>query len=1549
MSAAALITDPFASAIRYATAPYARGVATQDIELGPAAAGLSSFTGYTFSVYQSTYGIQTSDLSASYTVTLTAPLGAGPVTLEIAYRNDDGPGTAQVFVPAGTLPGVSFVIPTPLTGGIVFLQTLQERPAPAPGAVSGPDKWDVTALLGNTARLLSLLLGERQTIAANARDILDQRHLLTARDASLDRIGEALGVPRLLPAPYRLDLDTSVIALYHLDDVIAPVIDSTGEHPGQSHGAQRGVPGRIGNAVSISAGGVTIPDDTPFAIPPGGSFTIEMFAQLPPMTQGNVYMLAVKRPHALDSNAAGWALSVRSSDAQTGDILFTLTDRAGAQAQVLSAVIAVNDWFHVAGVLDGAAQTVTLFVNGLSVASAPSGALIDIQNCADIGLGADRTGAPLLADGGALLLDEVRFSSVARTDFSEVIAGTPYLPDADTIALYHLDETDDLIDEASAQHFGLNRGATRGVPARFGNGVRFSGDPLPEAHCASEIEFQRLLRTDTWDRTKGGARVTAGPYTRFGYKQGAIALSGLDGTLQPVLVNDAPTLDPTVRGAVTTACYGFAPTDLATTIAQFATAGRSAQEAIDYFGEWNGEPDSFFTTEYAANGITAAHETCLRPPGTPTSILIPGDPGLVVDGTSNLTIEAIIRPDVIADDYPRAIAASRSTGLREGEANPGEAGWALSVCGCDCIPSNLQWTLGDAAGNLITVLAGVDVADGVFHHVAGVLDRDNGAALLYVDGMEVAKEPIGALGAVGTAADATLGNDPALDAPYAGLIDELRISRAARRVFHPVLGESDDRYRQRLAIFAPYRLPSPIALERGVRALSLPTSSTADDVAARAAGLLLSYGDAAPDGQIDVIETDSTRFCASRQFRILPATLLPGESIAADGTSPADEGAATGSYTFHQEALIRHDDASGLIFATEDARWMILRAAQGLEALATALLAVAPKGQISVQTAWSQLTPLHAQGRSLDITLSIAENGVDTGLLAAMAHEIGVDYVSFDISTAFVRLSFAAGSDLDLRVTSAVLAPGASVGAFVARPVFANPALFQFRLVRCGTGDGTLSPDPGNPAQCQFAASALGQVTLVADYPLPDGSTLTGSCEITIAPDTLDGCTTIDSTGTTGVTEAATSGAPDPDFQPAYLINSNIPGVTYASPGAHQMQLPLDTALQTLAKLVAAEPGSPQMTVLAAFDAAASTLQSVGRGLVVAPPATGLTAARLGALAYRAGFAYIERRRYPASVYASVAPGARFRIVRTPIQRLWSNARISGLGQFMATEFGAAGPPDPGFTPASLQVYTNPGVAFDAGVSNQVQAVLAAALDQLVTTLAADGVAGAVEIAAGFTPTAADLTSVGRAALIRHPAVTPDRLAGYALTAGFAFVQNRPNAPGGPAVYVAAYASNTAPPNVFTDDDLILDVMAELSIEPQLPITGAFDWCLTPCCGAAATLSTALPAPGATGLFVHKVLSGTRYGAVTIDASFSLDDAAQPYQFILKPVLRDGAAPRLTKDQYDDLLNFIYTYSPVGVEAITRGIRGFVHGFARPPGWSQLPTSETFPRYRANR
>jgi|GEM_PF-3683581 hypothetical protein len=1553
----ATVADPFASVLRYVTEPYSQGAATQALALDPAVAGVSTVQGYDFTVFQTRYGVSMTDRELSYILTLRAELGDGPVTLEIDYLSDAGPGTAQMRVPAGTLPGASFVVPLPRDAGPILLQRLRERPAPVPGQPAGPDKWALTALLGNMARLLWLLTAERQTLAATADDVGAQYHLLTARGASLDHIGAALRVPRLLPAPYRLDLDTGTLALYHLDDRVAPVLDATHDYPGVNHGATRGVPGRFSGAAAIATqGGITIPDAAAFAIDADASFTVEMFVRLRPLMPHQQVVLAVKRPYFDRSDASGWLLRMTGEQEGLARLTFTLTDRAGIIVVVNTPdpVRVPEDWFHVAGVVDRDAEEARIYFNGAVTASVPLGKLDAIANCADIGLGADRTGVAHMA--GAL--DEVRFSRVARTDFSSVLGDNaePYEVDADTIALYHLDETDDWIDEDRGIHYAINHGATRGITARFDLGLRFLGDPLPQPRCAAEREFQRRLRTGQWDRTGGGASIRAGPYMRYGYRQGAISLPGLTGEQQPVMVNDDPAVDVRARGLVTTACYGFPPDDLAQTIQTLQAAGRTVQEAIDYYGDWHGEPEAWFTQQYQANQITVAHESCLPTPPTPAYVQIPGAPDLALDATTSFTVEAIVKPDALDDDYPRAIAASRSSGLREGEPNANEAGWALAVGGYNCIANNLRWIVGDATGKLVTVTAGFNLADGLFHHVAGVLDRDAEVALLFVDGAKVGQAPLNGLGAAATAGDVILGNDPARDAPYAGILDEVRLSLVARRSFHPVLGESDDRYRQRLAIYCPWRLPTITTVQRGVRALSLP-GATALDTAPEATRLLLSAGPLPDVGQLDARETDSTRFCATRRFRVVPATLAPGQSIAADGTTPADEATAVGAIPIRpqnmmSEVLLRHEDTPGLVFPSEAGRWMVLSAARALEALAARLLIVAPTAQIAVQLAWDPHSndALHAQGRALDLTLVPHGAPVDLGLLGALAHAIGIAYVRYAFNAAgpsFLRVTAGPGPDLDLAGPD-VASFGQAVTLTVFRPALANPAALIWRVFRCGPGNGTLTPVPGKDnTTIQFTGTALGAVTIQVSYPLADGTFLYGARSITVAPQTLDGCEVLSGDGRENVSEAAASGAPDSDFREEYLVRSDDPRLDYTSDAARLMQLPLEIALLRLADLAAAEPGAPRITVLAAYDPGAATLQSVGRGLVVAPSTANLTAGRLGALAFRAGFSYIERRRYPPSVYLSVPMGERFQIVPGPIERLWPNARISGRGEFQATEFAAAGPPDPNFNGGWVHPYTGAGVTFVAGVSNAMQPTLATALGALVAALQHDQIAGDLQVIAGFDPRATDLTGVGRGLLMRHPAVSADRLAGYALQAGFGFVQHRANIQGGPAVYAAAYAAGNQPRNIFTDDDVVLNALTEVHVRPALPLAGQLEWCLTRCCPAAATLSTALPDPAAPPGNTRKIFRGTATGVVHITASFSLRDAAEPYQFLLVP--RGEAEPRLTKDQYDDLLNFLAAYHPLGVEGITRHIRRYVHGFQRPPRWDNLPTGATYPPYRLNR
>ena len=1183
-------------------------------------------------------------------------------------------------------------------------------------------------------------------------------------------------------------------------------------------------------------------------------------------------------------------------------------------------------------------------------------------------------------------IDEVRFSNIARSDFATVLGASPqpYGVDRQAIALYHLDEIDDWIDEERGAHFAQNRGATRAAKARFAGGLQFPGDALPPTHCASERDFQLKLSSGAWDQNAGGASVAAGTYARFGYRQGAIQEPGLDGAPHPVQVNDqAP---GAARGRVTTACYGFAPLDAANvgsptqTINAFQAAGRTAQEAIDYYGEWFGRDTSFFSAAYAANGITATYEPCLPANGGPTSALIPASSEFVFGAQDSFTVEAFIKAAPVGASYARAVIASRSQGLRIGESPGAETGWALTLGPYRSIPDNLRWTVGDAGGTLVTVDANMSLADGTFHHVAGVVDRDLGAALLYVDGVETGQTPLGALAAAGSAGPITIGNAPALSAPYAGLIDEVRISHVARRSFAPVLGESDARYRQRLAIFKPWRLPNVPTILGAVQALTLSDPTQAD-----VTGLLLGASDP-PDSlvQFDVDDTDSTRFCASRFLRAIPGRLTPGQSIAADGTLSGTEPAVAGKpLAANSPALVQEANGANFDFAATASRGVCLSAARMLERLAARLASVSPASSMTVLSAYiaPALTPGVSSvatndnlGRTVTLSLAAAGPGFDLGMLGALAFESGAPYVRYQTpsgGTPNLRLVAAAGDDLDLVATSfgggsnpgldlsgrQIVTLGQATTITIARPTLplAGPGAVQidWSLLPVGPAAGTLAP--GSPGAIVLTAAGMGLATLAAQCPLADGVTvLTGSIDLIIAPQSLEGCDSLGGDGAPSASEASQSGGPDTDFRINYLTAESDTGVDYASPSAGRMQLSLANALHNLATLATREPGAPRIKVLAAYDPTQSNLQSVGRGLVVAPSGAGLTAGRLAALAFVAGFSYIERRRYPPSVYLSVPEGERFAIVAWPLRRLWPGGRISGRGTYMANELDAAGPRDNPFNPAILQPFTDPRVTFDVGVSNQVQPVLATALTALLNAIAGDGIAGSLEMVAGFLSTDPALRGVGRALLARHSAVTPDRLAGYALQAGFGFVDHRVSTPGGPAIYMASYPAAGSPPSLLNNADpnapyyeVGENDLVQLAVRPQLPIAGRLDWSAQAVCPAVAGLSTALPDPSDASGMTRVVFQATAAGAIAVVATFSLNDFSDPYQFAITPrATQSGAAPRLSKDQYDDLLNFLDACHPVGVAGLTRQLRGFVHGFRRPARWDRLPTSQTYPRYR---
>jgi hypothetical protein len=895
------------------------------------------------------------------------------------------------------------------------------------------------------------------------------------------------------------------------------------------------------------------------------------------------------------------------------------------------------------------------------------------------------------------------------------------------------------------------------------------------------------------------------------------------------------------------------------------------------------------------------------------------------------------------------------------------------------IRNNLRWILGDTAGTLVTVDANMGLADRVFHHIAGVLDRDIGMARLYVDGVAVGMTPLANLAAATSAGPITIGNCPALTAPFAGTIDEVRLSSTARRSFAPVLGESDARYRQRLAIFQPWRVPSYPTIRRCVRALTLSDPTQLD-----VAGLLMSLDDP-PEHlvQFDVDETDSKRFCASRWLRIIPDPLSPGQSIAADGTMPAIEPDATGTKPLaaNAGALLSEPDGANYQFAATSSRSMVLATARMLERLAARLAQVSPASILAVESAYVAVagtgtaTTNDNLGLTVTVGLTTAGPGFNLSLLAALAFESGAPFVSYQASPPRLRLVAAPTEDLDLRATSfgAGTNPGTdpagrqivpisqpvtiAINRPIPQPVGGLAPLLDWSLLPAGPAAGALSPSATANA-ISFTGTAPGVATIAVRCTLPDGVTLlVGSLPIMISPQSLDGCDILGGDGTIDTTEQKASGPPDNDFNVAYLVTSSDPSVDYAPtlPAPNRMQLPLETALLQLAQRVARETGAPRIRVVSAYDPTATDLRSVGRGLVVQPSSGTLTASRLGALAFQAGFSYIERRRYPPSVYLSVPAGNRFEIVAGPPRRLWPNARISGRGALMASEFDAAGPPDTGFNPAMLQPFTDPRAVFAAGVSNQVQASLATALTALLAGLIADGAPGALQIVGGFTANDPTLLGVGRAVLVRHPTVAADRLAGYALRAGFGFVEHRTSDPAGPAVYMASYPAAGPPLSLLSNAnanapyyEVALNTLTELSVRPPPLVDGRLDWGVEAACPAIASLSTSLPDPADPPGVSEKIFQGSAPGAVSAVATFSLSDFSDPYQFTVIPAA-GVTAPSLSKDQYDDLLNFLDAYHPLGTSGITKGLRAYIHGFKRPSRWDRLPTRSTYQHYRGNR
>ncbi|WP_329245983.1 hypothetical protein OG223_11195 [Streptomyces sp. NBC_01478] len=184
------------------------------------------------------------------------------------------------------------------------------------------------------------------------------------------------------------------------------------------------------------------------------------------------------------------------------------------------------------------------------------------------------------------------------------------------------------------------------------------------------------------------------------------------------------------------------------------------------------------------------------------------------------------------------------------------------------------------------------------------------------------------------------------------------------------------------------------------------------------------------------------------------------------------------------------------------------------------------------------------------------------------------------------------------------------------------------------------------------------------------------------------------------------------------------------------------------------------------------------------------------------------------------------------------------------SEADVLGPPDPeGFAPALLVDAGDPRADFDPAPAPPVPPVpgpqadprllrvpARTALRSLLDALA--GSAGRLRVRQGFDPAATDLRAVGRAVLLSHPALPPERLAALAVRAGFGFAAHLPGPGLEPGLVYAAVRSTgsleilTAPGGTATPEnrfDALTGQTLALRLEPAPPPGAAVRWSLVPC------------------------------------------------------------------------------------------------------------------------
>ncbi|MER5276502.1 LamG-like jellyroll fold domain-containing protein [Streptomyces sp. NPDC002809] len=634
--------------------------------------------------------------------------------------------------------------------------------------------------------------------------------------------------------------------------------------------------------------------------------------------------------------------------------------------------------------------------------------------------------------------------------------------------------------------------------------------------------------------------------------------------------------------------------------------------------------------------------------------------------TAPFTVEAVVRPDRATTATTGAVISKRRK-LN----TPEDKGWSLTVGTFRGIDHNLRFSVSDGSTE-VALFADRDLGDGAFHHIAGALDREGPTAtvLLYLDGHEVAHRATGtALGTLTSTADLVIGRGTeALDdgestAQYAGLIEEVRISDAARSTFGPVTGEADEQYRRRLRIFHRWLLPTTDGFRTAVNAAAEAIAVAPED----------------PE-PFEVREPTGAVATGGHSLRVLPTELLVSQSVTAEGEFGTPEESAVGTAArdepdFDPAWLISHPDDPGLTFADgEDSRRMQLVVVRALDALRRRLAAldrptgpdVPATGSLHVLKAYdATATGLHGVGRAVLLT---HEPDIGPTQLGALAHAAGFGWVHHTreghIYAAQPRgdvLSITTGPADTPSDLPDVTEGGALVLGIEPDLSHLTDAEIRWSVLRSGAGDAVFLPREPGTLHALGAGDVSVRVEVVRHGHVGSGTRL---IRIGLSDSALTAGQSISGTGRRDPAEVAAAGPPTTDFDPHMLhvrtddLTQPPRRVDYGTePGNRMMQRvtadALDRLLDRLSDLTGdlmvlksyvpeAEGEPPPDGPAAPGPDPDTALHAQGRALRLRHPT--LTASALAARAFAARFDLIridgpDEPGGPETVRVAVAPG----------------------------------------------------------------------------------------------------------------------------------------------------------------------------------------------------------------------------------------------------------------------------------------------------------------------